>query len=99
MDNTANFNENALSKEKKEALNIFNPYGKSSRMQKIDWRGWQKQLREYLNKPIEREIIWNIGKKEMKANRSFKKEFARNLELIKYAIWKFHTHLKTYFTF
>ena len=63
MERDASFNENALSKEKKEALDIFNLYGKSSRIQKTNWRGWQKQLRVYLNKPTEREIIWVIGTK------------------------------------
>ena len=61
MDNTANFNENALSKESKEALDIFNLYGKSSQILKTNWRGWQQGLRTYLNKPTEREIIWIIA--------------------------------------
>merc|ERR1712121_306757 len=61
LENSANFNENALSKEKKEALNIFNLYGKSNKILKTNWRGWQQGLREYLNKPTEREIIWVIG--------------------------------------
>ena len=61
MDNTANFNENALPKEMKEALDIFNLYGKSNQILKTNWRGWQQGLREYLNKPTEREIIWVIG--------------------------------------
>ena len=63
MERDASFNENALSKEKKEALDIFNLYGKSSRIQKTNWRGWQRELRVYLNKPAEREIIWVIGTK------------------------------------
>ena len=63
MDNTANFNENALPKEMKEALDIFNLYGKSNKILKTNWRGWQQGLREYLNKPTEREIIWVIGEK------------------------------------
>jgi hypothetical protein len=63
MEGDASFNENALSKEKKEALDIFNLYGKSSRIQKTNWRGWQRELRVYLNKPAEREIIWVIGTK------------------------------------
>ena len=63
IENKANFNENALSKESKEALDIFNLYGKSSRIQKTNWRGWQQGLRTYLNKPTEREIIWIIGTK------------------------------------
>ena len=58
-----NFIENGLSKECKEALDIFNRYGESSRIQKTNWRGWQRELRVYLNKPVEREIIWVIGTK------------------------------------
>ena len=42
IDNKANFNENALSKESKETLDIFNLYGKSSQMVKTNWRGWQQ---------------------------------------------------------
>ena len=63
IENKANFNENALSKEMKEALDIFNLYGKSCQMVKTNWRGWQHGLRTYLNKPTEREIIWVIGTK------------------------------------
>ena len=63
MENSANFNENALPKEMKEALDIFNLYGKSNKILKTNWRGWQQGLREYLNKPTEREIIWVIGEK------------------------------------
>ena len=39
MENNANINENAFSKEKKEALEIFNLYGKSSQLLKTNWRG------------------------------------------------------------
>ena len=60
IENKANFNENALSKESKEALDIFNLYGKSSQMMKTNWRGWQQGLRTHLNKPLERKIIWVI---------------------------------------
>ena len=63
IENNASFNENALSKENKEALDIFNLYGKSSRMLKTNWRGWQQGLRTHLNNLTEREIIWIIGKK------------------------------------
>ena len=53
----------ALSKEKKEALDIFNLYGKRNHMLKTNWRGWQQGLRTHLNKVTEREIIWVIGTK------------------------------------
>merc|ERR1712243_162672 len=48
MDNTANFNETALPKEMKEALDIFKLYGKSNKILKTNWRGWQQGLRENL---------------------------------------------------
>ena len=62
MDKNPQFNENGLSKDNKEALEIFNLYGKSRNNMKVDWRGWQEELRKYLKKPSDREIIWVIGK-------------------------------------
>merc|ERR1712101_69298 len=62
MDKNPQFNENGLSKDNKEALEIFNLYGKSKSNMKVDWRGWQEELRKYLKKPSDREIIWVIGK-------------------------------------
>ena len=32
-------------------------------MEEIDWRGWQNDLRQYLYKPCNREIIWVVGEK------------------------------------
>ena len=32
-------------------------------MEEINWRGWQKDLREYLDKPCNRKIIWVVGKR------------------------------------
>ena len=62
MDKNPQFNENALSKENREALDIFNLYGKGRKNGKIEWRGWQEELIKYLKKPSDREIIWVIGK-------------------------------------
>ena len=31
-------------------------------MKDIEWRGWQKDLRQYLDKPCDRKIIWIVGK-------------------------------------
>ena len=62
MDKNPQFNQNGLSKDNKEALEIFNLYGKSRSNMKVDWRGWQEELRKYLKKPSDREIIWVIGK-------------------------------------
>ena len=30
-------------------------------IEEIDWRGWQKDLRQYLDKACNREIIWVVG--------------------------------------
>ena len=31
-------------------------------MKDIEWRGWQKDLRQYLDKPCDRKVIWVVGK-------------------------------------
>ena len=33
-------------------------------MKDIEWRGWQMDLRQYLDKPCDRKIIWVVGKEE-----------------------------------
>merc|ERR1712101_9716 len=62
MDKNPQFNQNGLSKDNKEALEIFNLYGKSRSNMKVDWRGWQEEGRKDVKKPSDREIIWIIGK-------------------------------------
>merc|ERR1711954_452764 len=32
-------------------------------MKDIEWRGWQRDLRQYLNKPCDRRVIWIVGKR------------------------------------
>merc|ERR1711954_502154 len=46
----------------KEALDTYKLYGKNMVMKDIEWRGWQKDLRQYLDKPCDRKIIWVVGK-------------------------------------
>ena len=55
------FNTHGLQENMKEALNTYELYGKNMDMDEINWRGWQKELREYLNKPCNRKIIWVVG--------------------------------------
>ena len=31
-------------------------------MKDIEWRGWQRDLRQYLDKPRDRKVIWVVGK-------------------------------------
>ena len=57
------FKINALESDMKEALKTYELYGKNMDMEEINLRGWQKDLREYLDKPCNREIIWVVGEK------------------------------------
>ena len=57
------FNINALPENMKEALKTYELYGKNMNMEEINWRGWQKDLREYLDKPCNRKVIWVVGEK------------------------------------
>ena len=31
-------------------------------IENIEWRGWQRDLRQYLDKPCNRKVIWVVGK-------------------------------------
>ena len=57
------FNINALGVDKKEALKTYELYGKNMDMKEINRRGWQKDLRQYLDKQCDRKVIWVIGKR------------------------------------
>merc|ERR1711954_211687 len=45
-----------------EALKTYELHGKNMDMKDIEWRGWQMDLRKYLDKPCDRRVIWVIGK-------------------------------------
>ena len=62
--NKHGFNENIFECEndKKVALKTYKLYGKNMDMKDIEWRGWQKDLRQYLDKPCDRKVIWVVGK-------------------------------------
>ena len=55
-------NDASLSINNKEALKTYKLYGKNMDMKDIEWRGWQKDLRQYLDKECDRKIIWIVGK-------------------------------------
>ena len=57
--NKCGFSMHALPENMKEALKIYEQYGKNMDMEEIDWRGWQKDLSLYLDKPCNREIIYS----------------------------------------
>ena len=41
-------------------------------MQDIEWRGWQRDLRQYLEKTCDRKVIWVVGKEENEGDVFFK---------------------------
>ena len=61
--NKHGFNINALPENMKDALKTYELYGKNMDMKEINWRGWQKDLRQYLDKPCDRKVIWVVGKR------------------------------------
>ena len=60
--NKYNFNVNGLERGMKDALDIYELHGKNMDMKDIEWRGWQRDLRQYLDKPCDRKVIWVVGK-------------------------------------
>ena len=61
--NEENVNTHALPQNMKDALHTYELYGKKMDMQEINWRGWQMDIRQYLDKPCNRKIIWVVGEK------------------------------------
>ena len=55
------YNENMLGNDMKDALNTYKLYGKNMDMKDIEWRGWQIDLRQYLDKPWDRKVNWVFG--------------------------------------
>ena len=55
-------NDASLSINNKEALKTYELHGKNMDMKDIEWRGWQMDLRQYLDKPCDRKVIWVVGK-------------------------------------
>ena len=59
--NKHGFNINGLGRDKKDALHTYELHGKNMDMKEIIWRGWQNDLRRYLDKQCDRKVIWIIG--------------------------------------
>ena len=66
--NKYNFNVNGLERGMKDALDIYELHGKNMDMKDIEWRGWQRDLRQYLDKPCDRKVIWVVGKEGNEGN-------------------------------
>ena len=56
------YNENGLDNDMMVALKTYELHGKNMDMKDIEWRGWQMDLRQYLDKPCDRKVIWVVGK-------------------------------------
>merc|ERR1712081_150245 len=56
------FNENIFEGDMKDALQTYKLHGKNMDIEDIEWRGWQRDLRQYLDKPCDRKVIWVVGK-------------------------------------
>ncbi len=52
-----------LDKEQMEALELFENRGQVKEIKPVEWRPWQYELKEYVNNPTDRRIIWVVGKK------------------------------------
>ena len=52
-----------MGRDKKEALHTYELYGKNMDTKKIIKRGWQWDLRQYLDKQCDRKVIWVVGKR------------------------------------
>ena len=52
-----------LSKDKKEALELFENRGQVKDIKAVEWRPWQIDMLKYVNNPTQRRIIWIVGKK------------------------------------
>ena len=68
-----NLNEKGLSRDKQEALEIYDKFGKNMNKKEVKWYGWQQKLRGYLNEKSEREVFWIVGRDGNEGKTFFKK--------------------------
>ena len=59
--NKHSLNVNGLERAKKDALDTYELHGKNIDSKDNEWRGWQMDLRQYLDKPCDRKVIWVVG--------------------------------------
>ena len=61
-----------LSKEKMEALELFENWGQVKEIEAVEWRPWQIDMLEYVKNPTKRRIIWLVGEKGNEGKSFFK---------------------------
>ncbi len=52
-----------LDKEQMEALELFENRGQVKEIKPVEWIPWQYELKEYVNNPTPRRVIWVAGRK------------------------------------
>ena len=55
------YNENGLDNDMMVALKTYELHGKNMDMKDIKWRGWQRVMRQYLDKQCNRRVKWIVG--------------------------------------
>ena len=85
MINEEGFNIHALSGDKKEALKTYQLYGKNMDKDKIDWSGFQKDLRKYEHKPSDRKIIWVVGEKGNEGKTFFQDQIRQEFGYLRFS--------------
>merc|ERR1711954_152827 len=60
--NESGFNDNGLDNDMMVALKTYELHGKNMDMKDVEWRGWQMDLRQNLDKPCDIKVIWIVGK-------------------------------------
>ena len=77
----------ALSKGKLEALGIYETHGKKLNLGEISWRGWQKDLRKYLDEKCDRKVIWVIGEKGNEGKSFFQENICEEYDIQNFVQW------------
>ena len=73
----------ALSKDELEALGIYENHEKKNPGE-ITWRGWQKDLRKYLDDKCDRKVIWVIGEKGNEGKTFFQEKIHEEYKFVQW---------------
>ena len=86
-----------MSKDKKEALELFENRGQVKEIKAVEWRPWQRDMLEYVNNPTRRRIIWIVGKKGNEGKTFFQDQIS-NMDYIGFFKWNLQSQVGTSYT-
>ena len=66
-------NTSLLSKDKQEAIDLYEKFGKNMEKRDIQWKGWQQKLHGYLNEKCDRKIFQVVGREGGEGKTFFQK--------------------------